>query len=329
MSTGRPDQMVNRTHRQTFGLSNRTPRHSSARNLLGITLGLLISASSACLAAQDGKTIPAAANFPTPGRQTIPFGVPLAPPIYFVNFMFLYFANPPTAALMPAYRAPLPQQVYDCLLANPDGCPYDQMARFFRQQATESPGRGTNTDWPSYCQTTEPWQDLAPPVYQNADQINEPLGDDRAATLAHALGITPDMILTPSEYQCVMGVPPRDPSQQIIYACFIDFTASKGNGVVIPLSSYGLNVNEQANVLSLCAPSAPCLEANKVFALLPEIADRCGFRDKLDRFLRETPVEQFIAEGGRCQGQTPDACIAATTCTSSNGQASSGCASTR
>ena len=57
---------------------------------------------------------------------------PLAPPIYFVNFLFLYFANPPTAALMPAYRVPLPHQVYDCLLANPDGCPYEQMARFFR-----------------------------------------------------------------------------------------------------------------------------------------------------------------------------------------------------
>ena len=40
-----------------------------------------------------------------------------------------------TAALMPAYRVPLPQEVYKCLLENPDGCPYDQMARFFRQQA--------------------------------------------------------------------------------------------------------------------------------------------------------------------------------------------------
>ena len=216
-----------------------------SRNLLGITLGLLISAWTECLAAQDRHTLPAAANFPTPGRQTVPFGVPLAPPIYFVNFLFLYFANPPTAALMPAYRVPLPQQVYDCLLANPDGCPYEQMARFFRQQAAESTGRGMDTEWPSYCQTTEPWRDLAPPVYQDADQINEPLGDERAAQLARALGITSDMILTPSEYQCVMGVPPRDPAQQILYACFIDFTASKGNGVVVPFSSYGLNLNEQ------------------------------------------------------------------------------------
>ena len=252
--------------------------------------------------------------------------VPLAPPIYFVNFLFLYFANPPTAALMPAYRVPLPQQVYDCLLANPDGCPYEDMVKFFKQQARDkNPRLHMDTAWPSYCQTTERWRDLAPPVYQDPDQINEPLGEEKAAKLALALGIRPEMILSESEYSCVMGVPPRDPAQQILYACFIDFTASKGNKIVVPFSSYGLNLDEQGNVLSLCAPSAPCLEANKVFPLLPEIAERCGFTDKLDAFLRETPVEQFILEGGRCQGKTPDACIAETTCP--NGRGSSGCGS--
>jgi hypothetical protein len=299
------------------------------RNLLGIMLGLLTSAWTAGVVAAPPLTVPAAANFPTPGRQTVPFGVPLAPPIYFVNFLFLYFANPPTAALMPAYRAPLPQQVYDCLLANPDGCPYEQLARFFRQQAAETPWAGVDTDWPPYCQTTERWRDLAPPIYQNADQINEPLGEERALKLALALGMDKDMILTREEYACVMGVPPRDHAQQILYACFIDFTASKGNGVVVPFSSYGLNLDEKGNVLSLCAPKAPCLEANEVFLQLPVIAERCGFTDKLERFLRETPVEQFIVEGGRCQHQTPDACIAATTCESGNGRAGSGCAPAR
>ena len=48
--------------------------------------------------------------------HTVPFGVPLAPPVYFVNFLLLYFSNPPTAALLPAYRVPLPQPVYECLL---------------------------------------------------------------------------------------------------------------------------------------------------------------------------------------------------------------------
>jgi hypothetical protein len=101
-------------------------------------------------------------------------------------------------------------------------------------------------------------------------------------------------------------------SQEILYACFIDFTASKGNGIVVPFSSYGLNLNEQGNVLSLCAPHAPCLEANKVFLLLPEIARRCGFTSNLESLLTKTPVLQFIEEGGHCQKLTAPACIAPT-----------------
>ena len=190
------------------------------KNLFGIALGVLISVWAGCLSAQGREMGSVAA--PLLGRQTVPFGVPLAPPIYFVNFLFLYFANPPTAALMPAYRAPVPQQVYHCLLDNPDGCPYEEMAPFFRQQAADkSVRRGMDTVWPSYCQTTERWRDLAPPVYQTADQINEPLGEEKAEILARALGIVPEMILTKDEYSCVLGVPPRDRAQQILYACFI------------------------------------------------------------------------------------------------------------
>ena len=254
------------------------------KSFFGMTLDIVLSVSAGCLTAQVRGSDPAVA--PSLGRQTVPFGVPLAPPIYFVNFLFLYFANPPTAALMPAYRAPVPQQVYHCLLDNPDGCPYEAMAPYFRQQAADKRvERGMDTVWPSYCQTTERWRDLAPPVYENADQINEPLGEEKAEKLARALGIRPEMILTPSEYSCVLGVPPRDRAQQILYACFIDFTAPKGNKIVVPFSSYGLNRNEQGNVLSLCAPSAPCLEANDVFPLLPLIAERCGFTEKLDAFV--------------------------------------------
>jgi len=288
-----------------------------SKSLLTVTLALLATTWAGCLAAQErgmqSHGVPVAASA-SPRDQIVPFGVPLAPPIYFVNFLFLYFSNPTTAALMPAYRVPLPQQVYKCLLENPDGCPYDKMARFFHQQAAHGTvSRKGDTVWPSSCQTTPEWQYLAPPEYQHPDQINEPLGNVKADQLAHALGIEQDMILTNTEYQCVLGVPPRDPAQEILYACFIDFTASKGNGIVVPFSSYGLNLNEQGNVLSLCAPHAPCLEANKVFLLLPDIARRCGFTNKLERLLSRTPVLKFIGEGGQCQNQSGLACIAATT----------------
>jgi hypothetical protein len=300
------------------------------KNLFGVALALLVTVWAGCLSAQprdiDPRRVTEAASGSS-GRQTVPFGVPLAPPIYFVNFLFLYFSNPATADMMPAYRAPLPQQVYKCLLANPDGCPYDEMARFFRQQAADTRvGRDLDTVWPQSCQTTAQWQALAPPAYQHPEQINEPLGDKRADQLAQALGIEQDMILTDSEYQCVMGVPPRDPAREDLYVCFIDFTASKGNGVVVPFSSYGLNLNERGNVLSLCAPHAPCLEANKVFLRLREIADECGFTNKLERLLSQTPIVQFIKEGGQCQADSGLACIAETTCPDDGVHAGSGCA---
>jgi hypothetical protein len=287
------------------------------KNFLSVTLALVATIWAGGLHAQERGTsstgMPDAASG-SPRSQVVPLGVPLAPPIYFVNFLFLYFSNPATAALMPAYRVPLPQQVYKCLLENPDGCPYEQMARFFRQQADDKKvDRNGNTVWPNSCQTTAQWQPLAPPDYQRPFQINEPLGGKKADQLARALGITQDMILTDTEYQCVMGVPPRDPAQEILYACFIDFTASKGNGIVVPFSSYGLNLNEQGNVLSLCAPHAPCLEANKVFLKLRDIAKECNFEKKLNRLLTETPVVQFIDEGAKCQAAWEPACIAEAT----------------
>src|SRR5262245_57420596 len=163
------------------------------RNVFGITLGLLMAVSAGCPLAQERETdprrIPDAASGSS-GSHIVPYGVPLAPPIYFVNFLFLYFSNRATAALMPAYRAPLPRPVYDCLLDKPDGCPYEQVARFFRQQAADrSVRRPIDTVWPACCQTTEQWQALAPPVYEHPDQINEPLGDEKAEELARALGI--------------------------------------------------------------------------------------------------------------------------------------------
>jgi hypothetical protein len=285
--------------------------------VLSVTLALVVTISAGRLHAQErGKnsTGVVVAASGSPKNQVVPYGVPLAPPIYFVNFLFLYILNPATAALMPAYKAPLPQQVYKCLLENPDGCPYEKMVRFFRKQANaKKVNRKGDAVWPSSCQTTEQWQPLAPPEYQHPVQINEPLGQERADQLAQALGIQKDMILTDTEYQCVMGVPPRDPTQKILYSCFINFTASKGNEIVVPFSSYGLNLNEHGKVLSLCAPHAPCLDANAVFLELPEIAEKCNFTSKLDSLLTQTPVLEFIEQGGECQAAWKPSCIAEAT----------------
>jgi hypothetical protein len=66
-----------------------------------------------------------------------------------------------------------------------------------------------------------------------------------------------------------------------------------------------------------------------VFLRLREIAQDCGFTNKLERLLSQTPVLKFIEEGGQCQNNSGPACIAETTCSNGRGQASSGCAPAR
>jgi hypothetical protein len=267
-------------------------------------LVFLMALSARCLNAQetgtDASAIPEPASGPPIG-YVAPYGVPLAPPIYFVNFLLLYFSNPETAAYMPAYRVALPQEVYKCLVENPDGCPYTAVAQFFAEQALDSGGsRNKNTFWPGSCQTDPTWARLAPPEYRHSDQINEPLGRKKADRLARLLGIDRDMILTDQEYQCLIGTPPRDLAREIIYACSIDLTNSNGN-TVTPLSSYGLYLNERGNVRSNCAPNAPCLEFNKLFAgPLEIIAKQCGFADKLARLVAETSFLEFVDQGSDC-----------------------------
>lgn len=233
-------------------------------------------------------------------------GVPLSPPIYLLNFELLYFTNPEIAANMPAYRARIPQEVYKCLVENPEGCPYADMAQYFEEQALEI----ENTSWPIYCQTDPRWQPLAPPDYRQPDQINQPLGREKADKLARDLGINQDMILTHEEYECMIGTPPRDPAREIIFVCTNDLTNSNGNAV-IPLSSYGLALNALGDVRSNCAPNASCLVFNQLAkGPLEIIAKECGFANKLKRLANETPFFELINETMECQPSCEPTCIA-------------------
>jgi len=67
-----------------------------------------------------------------------PYPAPITPAIHLINFLFLYMANPHVAANTPAYRAPIPQAVVDCLEQNPTGCPYADFKRFFEEEAVDS-----------------------------------------------------------------------------------------------------------------------------------------------------------------------------------------------
>jgi hypothetical protein len=97
--------------------------------ILTVRLAIAVFLSAGPLAAQ---TLPSPTC--TPNLFTIPKGSrghevanevyapSVTAAVYLVNFLLLYMANPDLAAYMPAYRAPIPQPVVDCLEQNPMGC---------------------------------------------------------------------------------------------------------------------------------------------------------------------------------------------------------------
>src|SRR5213076_2923982 len=111
----------------------------------------------------------------------------------------LYMANPDLAAYMPAYRAPIPQSVVDCLEQNPWAVP-----GLITGDTSMSNIDHRNCFWPDVCQENTRWARLAPRKVTRPEQINEPLGRRRADQLAHILGIDESMIFTDAQYHCVI-----------------------------------------------------------------------------------------------------------------------------
>ncbi len=287
--------------------------------ILSVTLAVAVSLWAGPLAAQ---TSPTPSPTCTPNSFTIPeasrghevanevYAPSVTPAIYLVNFMILYMANPDLAAYMPAYKAPIPQPLVDCLEQNPMGCPWADYRQYFDEQVIDH----RNCFWPDMCQEDPRWAHLAPRKVTRPEQINEPLGRRRADQLAHVLGIDESMIFTDAQYHCVIGTPPRDPDREIIFRCIYNLTNSNGNAA-IPLSSYGLNITDQGDVRSICAPCAPCLEFNMLFGgRLEEIFAECGCLDKFLRVLAETQLPQFIEDGQLCQSSGEPACLIETNC---------------
>jgi hypothetical protein len=274
--------------------------------ILTVTLAIAVFLSAGPLAAQ-------ALEVPR-GHETATevYAPSVTPAIYLVNFLLLYMANPELAAYMPGYKAPIPQAVVDCLVQNPTGtgCPYADYSQYFDEQVFDN----RECFWPSVCQEDPRWAHLAPRKVRQAEDINAPLGPRRADQLAHLLGMDEGMILTEREYHCLIGIPPRSHDREIIFRCIYNLTNSNGNAA-IPLSSYGLNVTEEGNIRSICAPGSPCLEFNGLFGgRLAEIAAECGFLEKLLRVETETPFLQLIEDANPCQESGELACLIETTC---------------
>jgi len=277
-----------------------------------IIIATLAVFSSVVVAAErhiSGQNAATKSERPSKGRSlpVEPYGVGVTPAVYLVNFLLLYMANPTEAVNMPAYRAAVPQELYDCLQLNPEGCNYDEFEEFFDNPAVD----GRASILPRECRAEPKWEVLAPSIAKHPDQVNEPLGKRRADWIAQRLGIDPQtMVLTDTEYNCTIGTPEtrtQDPDRETIYQCINNLTNSKGH-TDIPLSSYGLAISDATtpngaeNVQSLCAPQAPCLVFNDLFAgPLEKIAYQCGWLGKLESMVRTTPFFRFVARGHECQ----------------------------
>jgi len=283
--------------------------------ILPVTLAIAVFLSAGPLAAQTSPTPTC-----TPQLFTIPqasrghevtnevYAPSVTTAVYLVNFLLLYMANPDLAAYMPAYKAPIPQAIVDCLEQNPMGCPYADYRRYLDEQVFDN----RECFWSNVCQENARWASLAPRKLTRRQQLNEPLGRRRADQLAHLLGMDEGMIFTPTEYQCLIA--PGDPDRETILRCMYNLTNSNGNAA-IPLSSYGLNVTEQGNVRSICAPCSPCILFNDLFGgRLAEICEECGALEKLLRVETETLLLQFIEDGSPCQSSGGPACLIETTC---------------
>jgi hypothetical protein len=240
----------------------------------------------------------------------------LTPGIYLTNLLFLYIANPDVAANLPAYRAPIPQPVIDCLKRHPNGsgCPYAEYKHLLDNPQIDGHDDARECFWPLPCQERPVWARMAPPELRRAAHLNMPLGRKKADRLARSLGVTDGMVLTEREYRCMIGTPPRTRDQQIMFECILNMTGSIGHAA-IPLSSYGLNVNEDGNVRSICAPGAPCQKVNTLLGkYLDTVARECGFLEKLLRMETETPFKELAVDGFTCQKSGGPACLIARTC---------------
>jgi hypothetical protein len=277
--------------------------------MLPVTLAIAVSLLASSLRAQDPETSE------SQGSATEFYGPPISPGVYLVNFLILYMVNPGDAAKMPAYKAPIPKAVANCLEQNPEGCPYAAFAHLFERQTSRDRRIPPNECvWPVECQLERKFVRLAPHRARRGKQINKPLGTQRAAQLAQALGIDDSMILTEKQYRCLIGKPGnRTQDQQTFFQCIRQLTNSKGNAA-IPLSSYGLYIYK-GDVRSVCAPTAPCLDVNALLlGPFEQLALQCGFLDKFLRLLNQTPLLRLIPGGFACQDRHKPACIIETNC---------------
>lgn len=91
----------------------------------------VLEATYGYLAQQESGTAQLVAN--TKNGVTATVGMSMAPALWLVNFILIYYLNPSLAATMPAYWAPIPAPVANAIQASTTGqVPYSQYASYLQ-----------------------------------------------------------------------------------------------------------------------------------------------------------------------------------------------------
>ena len=273
-------------------------------SILSLTLAMAVFFWVGPLVAQPSE---APRSHKTPNEVYAPS---VTPAIYLINFLFLYMANPDLAAYCRHIERPFLNRssiVWSkiqgaapmLIITNPSRIPTVALIKT---------GSASGRRFARRCEMGAPGAAQIQTGCRHQRAIGEGASGSIRSSPRHGRRHDPDA----GETSVLIGIPPRDHDREIIFRCIYNLTNSTGNAA-IPLSSYGLNVNEQRDIRSVCAPDAPCLEFNSLFGgRLEVIAAECGFLDKLLRVETETPLLQFVQDGNPCQESGEPACLEAT-----------------
>ena len=117
---------------------------------------------------------------------------------------------------------------------------------------------------------------LAPPLATNAEQVNEPLGQEAADAIAAELGLDKQRAFSAEQYQQFIsgdGVGGQQTPAQLVRESLVILSNVNGSpinvtvdGVSTPtvLASYGLYVNSEGMLMSPAVKGAPTSEVNEV-----------------------------------------------------------------
>jgi len=199
----------------------------------------------------------------------------------------------------------------------------------------------TYCGYPNYLSSLT--KSLIPVMATSNEEINKPLGIEKAKEFAKSLQIPDDYILSAEQFKCLLE---NTQDKEILYTCIFNLTNSCGNKSIYEkiglltefsnsnlnllleaksLSSYGLSIFMKDGKLLISSDclddteiDRSCKEFNKLLTgSLERTADECGF---LTQFLKQLDFGfQENLDSVECQKNVSSSCLASQICNNTNG----------